>query len=135
MQGQNLPSQNDLTHILQSNEDPPILVVRPSSSMEVTSKSICPRDNRPPIANNAYDSWMLPSNITGSTIKGPELANNSRSILTIPDSDYRAILKFTTKTLQSKILKYKPFLTDEEIYIVYYPSIYHRNFKTNIHDV
>lgn len=85
--------------------------------MEATSTSIRPRDNRPPIANNEDDSWTPPPNITGSTIKDPELVNTSRSILTISDSDYRAILKYTTRILQSKILKGKPFLTDEEIYM------------------
>jgi hypothetical protein len=124
MQAQNIPSQNDPTQILQPNDDPPLLAVRSSSLMEVTSTSIRPPDNRPPLPNNEDDSWALPPNITDSTIKDPDLANTSRSILTIPGSEYRAVLKFTTRILQSKILKGKPFLTDEEIYMVYYPSIY-----------
>jgi hypothetical protein len=115
---QNIPGRNNLTHILLANDDPPLLAVRSSSLMEATSTSIRPRDNRPPIANNEDDSWTPPPNITGSTIKDPELVNTSRSILTISDSDYRAILKYTTRILQSKILKGKPFLTDEEIYMV-----------------
>jgi hypothetical protein len=56
--------------------------------MEVTSTSIRPQDKRPQITNNEDDAWTLRPNITGSTIKDPELANTSRSILTIPHSDF-----------------------------------------------
>jgi hypothetical protein len=78
MQAQNIPRQNDPIHVLQFNDDPLLLAVRPSSSMEVTSTTIHPRDNRPPITNNTHDSWMLLSNIIGATIKDPELTNKSR---------------------------------------------------------
>jgi hypothetical protein len=104
--------------------------------MEVTSTSIRQRDNRPLLPNNEDDSWTLPPNIIDSTITDPDLAQTSRSILSIPDSEYGAVLKFTIRILQSKILKGKPFLTDEEIYIVHYPSIYiFKYFTTNINDI
>jgi hypothetical protein len=93
------------THILQARDESSMSALRSSSPMEVISSYIGPRDKRHQITTNEDDHSTLPPNITGSTIKDPELATTSRSMLTIPHSDDRAVLKFTTRILQSKMLK------------------------------
>jgi hypothetical protein len=59
-----------------------------------------------------------PISMSSSIINNDNTIKYSRSILSIPDSKYQTILKYTTRILESRILQWKPFLTDEEIYVV-----------------
>jgi hypothetical protein len=51
-------------------------------------------------------------------IQNPEVPKTSCSVMAIADNKYWALLNHSTRTIESRILHGKPFLTEEEIALV-----------------